>query len=71
MNGTDYILAEFLEYDSAERIRDNLLELKKRGILVRHFNAERIRDYNRITVGTPQQMEKLVEAIKEILEERT
>ena len=31
MNGTDYILAEFLEYDSAERIRDNLLELKKRG----------------------------------------
>jgi len=47
------------------------LELKKRGILIRHFTGERIRDYNRITVGTPQQMEKLVEAIKEILEERT
>ena len=46
------------------------LELKKRGILVRHFNAERIRDYNRITVGTPEQMERLTETIKEILEER-
>ena len=46
------------------------LELKKRGILVRHFSGERIRDYNRITVGTPEQMEKLIDAVKQILEER-
>ena len=46
------------------------LELKKRGILVRHFNQERIKDYNRITVGTPEQMEKLTEAVQEILEVR-
>ena len=46
-------------------------ELKNRGILVRHFSQERIRDYNRITVGTPEQMEKLTEAIRQILEERT
>lgn len=44
------------------------LKLKDRGILIRHFSGERIRDYNRITVGTPQQMEKLVAAIREILE---
>ena len=44
--------------------------LKDRGILIRHFNRQRICDYNRITIGTPEQMEKLVEAIKEILEEK-
>ena len=46
------------------------LALKEKGILIRHFNGERIRDYNRITVGTPQQMEKLTAAIQEILEAR-
>lgn len=44
--------------------------LKDRGILIRHFKGQRICDYNRITIGTPEQMEKLVKAIKEILEEK-
>ena len=46
------------------------LELKKRGILVRHFSEERIRDYNRISIGTPEEMDRLIETVKAILEER-
>ncbi len=40
--------------------------LKDRGILVRYFDRERIRDFVRISVGTPDQMEKLVSAISDI-----
>ena len=43
-------------------------ELRKHRILVRHFDQERIRDYNRISIGTPEQMQKLIEAVKAILE---
>ncbi len=45
------------------------LALKKRGILVRHFKKERIKDFNRITIGTAEQMQALITAVKEILEE--
>ena len=44
-------------------------ELKKRGVLVRHFSNPRICDYNRITIGSPQQMEKFTETIKEVVSE--
>ena len=50
---------------------DLYLELKKKGILIRHFNKERIKDYNRITIGTPEQMETLVATIKQVLEGKT
>ena len=42
-------------------------ELKARGVLVRHFTKARISPYVRITIGTAQQMETLIEKIKEIL----
>ena len=42
-------------------------KLKKRGVLVRHFTAERIKDYNRITIGTQEQMEVFIETVKAIL----
>lgn len=42
-------------------------ELKKRGILVRHFRQPRIREFIRITIGTAGQMAKLIETIKNIM----
>ena len=44
-------------------------ELRARGILVRHFEKPRISDYNRITVGSREQMEILIQTIRTILEE--
>ena len=43
--------------------------LKENGVLVRHFTADRIKDYNRITVGSLMQMQTLIEKIEIILEE--
>lgn len=46
-------------------------ELRSRGVLVRHFSGERISEYNRITVGTPEQMNALIDIILQILDTET
>ena len=43
-------------------------ELRKRNILTRHFKDKRIKDYLRITIGTKEEVDILIENIKEILE---
>lgn len=43
-------------------------ELKARGILIRHFNKEKIKDFNRITIGTKSEMEAFLNEVTKILE---
>ena len=45
------------------------LQLKSRGVLVRHFSDERIKDFVRITVGTDGETDELLKAIDGILKE--
>lgn len=49
--------------------KDLYEKLKKHGVLVRHFDSERIKDYNRITVGSKKQMQIFLTAVQQILEE--
>ena len=44
-------------------------ELKKRGVLIRHFDSERIKDFNRITIGSEEQMNVFLEKVTDILKE--
>ncbi len=43
------------------------LALRQRGILVRHFETERIAEYNRITIGTFEEMRILRDALADII----
>ena len=45
------------------------LSLKEKGILVRHFEKNRLFDFNRITIGSDIQMEAFLAAVTEILGE--
>ncbi len=44
--------------------------LKEKKILIRHFTIPAISQYNRITIGTRDQMDIFLEAVKEILKRR-
>ena len=62
---TNFLFARSPKIDGGQLYR----ELKTRGILVRHFTNPRIAQFNRITIGTPDQMEALLDAITRILNE--
>lgn len=61
---TNFILAKHPSLDG----KGFYLNLKQNGILVRHFDTPRLRDYNRITIGSAQQMQAFIAATKKILE---
>lgn len=41
--------------------------LRERGVLVRYWNQPKIQDYIRITIGTPEQMQLVLQILKEML----
>ena len=46
---------------------DLYLKLKEKGVLVRHFSTPSICEFNRITIGTQEEMETFIEKVKECL----
>lgn len=45
------------------------LKLKENGVLIRHFEKPRIKDYIRITIGSKAEMEAFITTLKDILKE--
>jgi histidinol-phosphate aminotransferase len=60
----NFVLAKWAGEPSAREI---YLELKARGIFVRYFNARRLDDALRITVGTDAEIEALLSALREVI----
>ena len=62
--------ANFL-FAKSDRIDGETLyrRLREKGVLIRHFTKERIMDYNRITIGSREEMEIFLQKTDEILEE--
>ncbi len=59
---TNFVLVSHPEQDAAQLFAG----LRERGILVRHFSTEALRDYLRITIGTDDEMDSLMEAVEAI-----
>ena len=56
---TNFLFAKHNEISGSEIYQ----KLREKGILVRHFDKKEICDYNRITIGTYEQMKTLVDTI--------
>ncbi|BAO30622.1 histidinol-phosphate transaminase [Sulfuritalea hydrogenivorans] len=62
-SAANFIFARHPQHDAQE----SALALRRRSIIVRHFKLPRIEQFLRITVGTDEQCDALVAALKEIL----
>lgn len=62
-SSTNFLFAKHVTV-SGEEIFEKLREKK---IFVRHFGGERIKEYLRITIGTREQMEQMIQALDQIL----
>lgn len=62
---TNFVFARHPQI-SGEKI---YLTLKERGVLVRHFTSERIREYNRITIGSREELKALLKELRAVIGE--
>lgn len=63
---TNFIFATHPKYDAKEIFE----YLRNNNIIVRHFNAPRIDNYLRISIGTDAQMNRLIDVIKEYISKK-
>ena len=63
-SSTNFVFARTPRMPGGELYR----RLKGKGVLVRHFDAPRLTDWLRITIGSPEQMQGFFAALEEILE---
>lgn len=57
---TNFLLVRHKDYDAGQLF----VGLRERGILVRHFNTEALRDFMRISIGTDDEMASLIDALE-------
>ena len=62
---SNFLFASTVRKDGGELYK----KLKEKGVLVRHFDAPRIANWLRVTIGTPEEMQALLAALDKILEE--
>ncbi|MFT8710080.1 MAG: histidinol-phosphate transaminase [Sporolactobacillus sp.] len=62
---SNFIFISHPDHDAETLFR----KLKTRGILVRHFNDQRIANYLRVSIGTDEEMDAFLKAINELITE--
>lgn len=62
---TNFLFAKHPQYNG----KDIYLKLKEKGVLVRHFDSDKLTEYNRITIGSDEQMKIFIDTLKDVLEE--
>ncbi|QJQ94963.1 MULTISPECIES: histidinol-phosphate transaminase [Halomonadaceae] len=56
----NFVLVRHPDYDAGQLF----LGLRERAILIRHFNTDMLRDFMRISIGTDDEMDSLIEALE-------
>ncbi len=62
-SAANFVFATHTGFEAA----DIALKLREQGVIVRHFNQPRIKDYLRISIGTAAQNERLIEVLTDLL----